>query len=258
MPDKQIEPRKIGATEKSFEVIETIEKLDGAGVSEIADEVDLARGTVHAHLASLVNSGYVTNNNGKYQLSLKFLNLGIYARNKQKNFDIVRRKVDNLAERTDLRVQYMIEEHWRAVYLYRAIGDKSVPTDARIGKPRYLHTTAAGKAILASYPSDCVDKILEKVGLPKITKNTVSNPDKLKRELNGIRERGYATNFQESFQNLSAIGGSIKPEGDKDMGAISISGPCHSFKKDSGQFERLHNSLMETIEEIELNIDYLD
>ena len=42
------------------------------------------------------------------------------------------------------------------------------------------------------------------------------------------------------------------------MGAISISGPCHSLEKDSGKFERLKNNLMETIEEIELNIEYLD
>jgi DNA-binding IclR family transcriptional regulator len=258
MSDSNVETRKIGATQKSFEIIETLNGLDGAGVSEIADQVNLARGTVHAHLASLVDSGYVIKDNNSYKLSLKFLNLGVHIRNKKDNFPIVRESVDELANRTGLRVQYMVEEHSRAVYLYRAVGNKAVPTSARIGKPRYLHTTAAGKAILASYSSDTVDNIIETVGLPGVTKHTVTDVDTLRTELVDIQKNGYATNFQESFENLSAIGAAIKPGEISEMGAISISGPCHAIQKNDTKIDMLCSELMESIEKIELNIDYSD
>jgi DNA-binding IclR family transcriptional regulator len=258
MAEKNTGPRKIGATQKAFEIIETLVEMDGAGVSEIANEVEMSKGTVHAHLASLVDTGYVINQNGEYKPSLQFLDLGIYARNSLDVFNIVKPKIDELAEITDIRAQYMVEEHAHAVYLYRAVGDNTVPTNARLGKPRYLHTTAAGKAILSTLPEERVDEIIEQAGLPQITDNTITDPDELKKKLEEIRDRGYSLNLQESIQNVSAIGAPIKSTDgqSKNKGAISISGPSHQMQKGGYIRDELPDILLGVVEEVELNIAY--
>lgn len=45
--------------------------------------------------------------------------------------------------------------------LYQSHGEKAGTTDTYIGQRVYLHTTALGKAIMASLPSDRVDQIIE-------------------------------------------------------------------------------------------------
>lgn len=256
MTGKNKASREITATKKAFDIVETIVELDGAGVSDIAAEVEMSKSTVHAHLASLISCGYVVKENETYELSLAFLNLGTYARNNLDIFKFVKPKVDELAEDTDYRAQYMIEQHGHAIHVYRAVGDNTVPTNARIGKPRYLHTTAAGKAILASLPAEKVEHIIEQTNLQPATENSITDKEELYEELEAVRERGYAFNIRESIQNVSAVGAPINPDAETQMGAISISGPSYRMEKDNYIHEELPDILLSAIEEIELNIEY--
>lgn len=62
---------------------------------------------------------------------------------------MVAEKVSELVDRTDERAQFVIKEHGRGVFLYRRTGLNAVETNSGTGKRMYLHSTSAGKSILA-------------------------------------------------------------------------------------------------------------
>lgn len=238
-----------------FDIIELIQANDSMGVTTIATELDIAKSTVHAHLASLKERGYIVNDEGGYRIGLKFLQHGIHAQNSYDLYPKAKKKVEHLAERTDERAWCQIEENGMCYYLCGAEGEHSVHPPVQIGEGVHLHTIAGGKAILAHLPEERVHEIIDRHGLPVKTENTISDETDLFADLQRIRKRGYAFNKEESLPGLNAVGAPIQDSEGGVRGALSISGPAERLKD-----EKLHTELPElllgTTNELEINLTY--
>ncbi|WP_137287772.1 IclR family transcriptional regulator [Halorussus salinisoli] len=247
------EPSKtIKSVQKAFDIVERLQQLNGASIAELSTELDLPKSTIHSHLTTLRERGYIVKTGDTYYAGLLFLNLGTKARERHSFFSKVKPKMERLAQETNERTQLMIEEHGRGIYVYRAHGSHGVQTASRIGKPRHLHTGAAGKAILASLPEERVERIIDQWGLPPLTPNTLDTSEKLFDELAAIRERGYAINREEHIEGLWAIGAVIEND-NQVLGALSISGPTYRIKE-QGNEEEIRHKLLGVINEIELDM----
>jgi len=242
----------VGSVETQFDIIEHIHQAGGDTVSGIAAELDYAKSTVHRHLATLEQQGYVVNDDG-YYVGLRFLELGEDARNRRDGYQLAKEKVEELAHETEERVQFLVEEHAEAVYLYRALGSRAVRTDPGIGKRVPLHATASGKAMLATMPSEKSSRIIEQTRFVEVTDETVTDVEELRRELDEIRERGYAFNREENLDGLHAVGVPVlTPQGGV-IGGLSISGPGYRFTGELFE-EELPDLLLGAANELELNI----
>lgn len=248
-------PRLVSSTDKLFTILETLQALDGARVSELAEELDYAKSTIHRHLATLEYKEYVVKEGDTYYVGLQFLNFGKYAKNRKDAFVMAQDKVEELAEETDERAQFLVEEHGKAVYVHRAIGKHAVQTDPGVGKRVPLHATAAGKAILAHLPEQRVDEILETQGLSKITDQTITDEETLRSELESIREQGYSFNLQENLDGLRAVGVPVLGPNNTNIGALSVSGPTQRMKGDSFETE-IPELLLGIANELQLNLKH--
>lgn len=246
--------RKIQTISNMFRIVGVLMDRDGAQVTEIADELDLAKSTVHQQLSTLYDEGYVITEDGDYHVGLRFLTLGEYARQRREWSNLAERMVDQLAESTNERAQFFIEEHGRAIYLYTAAGERAVQADRQSGELRYLHSSAGGKAILSRMDRERVEEIIDLWGLPAETDQTITNAEELFDELTATRERGYSINKQESISGLWAIGVPVVAD-DEVIGAFSVSGPRHRMEKDWFH-EELPNHLLGTANELEIKIEY--
>lgn len=248
-------PGRVSTTATVFRIVETLREMDGARVTELADRLDVATSTVHRHLSTLHDLEYVVKDGDVYRLSFRFLGIGEYTRDRRDAYRMAKEKVSELADETDERVQFIIEEHGRAVYVFRENGAHAVQADSGIGKRIPLHATAAGKAILAHLPGERVDEIIAARGLSAQTENTTVDETELRDELDTIQERGYSFNKQESIEGLRAVGVVVKNENDRVMGALSVSGPTHRLRDDFFEDE-VPSLLLGTANELELNIKY--
>ena len=248
-------PGTVKSDRRLLTILLGLKELDGAGVTELAEHLDLAKSTVHNHLSTLHEAKFVTKEGTEYHLGLRFLDLGEAARLHRTESERIRRKVDSLAEQTDERAQFIVEEHGYGVYLYRSRGEKAVSTDSRIGRHIPLHASAAGKAILANLPEDRVPTIVDEIGLSPVTEHTITDFDELMDELQTVRERGYATNIEESTNGLRAVGAPILRPDDSVVGALSVSGPTHRLKGDLFKQE-FPDLIRGATNEIELNISF--
>ncbi|WP_440009794.1 IclR family transcriptional regulator [Halomicrococcus sp. SG-WS-1] len=255
MPRSDTGGRTVKATETAFAIIEGLEELDGARVTQLAEHLELANSTTHSHLATLYEMGYVVQEGDEYQLASRFLKLGEAAKERKEAFDLIEPKVRELAEETEERCQFIVEEHGRGVYLHRETGSRAVWTDSGLGKRIHLHATAAGKVVLANLPEEQTNQILDQWGLPALTDNTITDRATLFDELDTIREQGFAVNREESTEGLRAVGVPIKDSSGRMVGALSVSGPSHRMKGE--WFNRdIPNLLLGTANELELNLKY--
>lgn len=243
----------VQTTRTAFEILERIRDNGGMGISELARDLGLAKSTIHRHLSTLYDEGYVIKEGNAYSLSLQFLDFGESARTRNPAYPMAGEKVKELADETEERVQFMVEEHGSAVYVYREVGERAVQTDPGIGKRIPLHATAAGKAILAYSPREKVAEILTTQGLVSLTDATITRKEELQNQLEEIRSQGYGFNKQENVTGLHAVGVPvIGPDGEV-IGALSVSGPSHRLTGER-LTEELPRLLLGTANELELNI----
>lgn len=244
----------VKATRVSLDVVDKLRELDGAGVTEVANELDLPRSTAHDHLRTLEELELVINEDGTYKIGTRFLEFGGYARQRMKVFDVAKPKLQELAEETGEHSNLMIEEHGWGVFLYKTEGENAVTLDTYNGYRVHLQTTALGKAMMAHMDEEQVRGILERHGLPSITDQTVTDEDELFEQLEEIRERGYAIDREERVHGMRCIAAPLC-NGDEVLGAISISGPKSRMQGDRFETE-IPQQVLRTANVIEVNMTY--
>ena len=227
--------RKLQTTATSLEIIEALQERDGGRVTELADALELAPSTVHSHLTTLLANGYVVKEGDEYHLSLRFLEHGEYVRNRKNAYRTAKSYTKQLAEETDCRVVFTIEENGRGVYMYTSSGKHAVWTYSTIGKRFYLHQTAAGKAILSRVSRASVEEIIDQWGLPSATENTITDTETLLDQLETIRERGISFNYEEQLEGVKAIGIPVNGSDGRVIGAFSVASPAKRLTDE--QFE---------------------
>jgi DNA-binding IclR family transcriptional regulator len=254
--DRQKPRETLSTIERGFEVVRTLREMGGARVTELAEELDMAPSTAHKYLATLAKERYVVKEGDEYHVGLEFLDLGTYVKNRKKGYRLSIPKVREIAEETGERAQFVVEEYGRGIYVHTEASDaRAVLTDRRAGVHRYLHSSAAGKAILANLPDYRVDEIIDEHGLPAETDQTITDRDELFEELAEISETNVAYNNEESVEGLLAVGVPIQgPEG-LVLGSLSVSGPSNRLKGPL-YTEEIPDLLLGHANEIELNIRY--
>ncbi len=245
-------PRTVEAADKTCRIIGVLHRTGGAGVTQVAERLDITKGTVHTHLTTLRQNGFVVKEGETYRPSYRFLKIGedLRARSKLHRFGI--EGITQLAEDTDTRTRLAVEEYGMIVVL-AVRGSHPVTTLTRVGGRDHVHCIATGKAILANIPQSRVEEIIAKHGLPERTPNTITDADEFLDELQEIRERGYAYNDEENIEGLRAVGTAIKDVNGTVLGSISASGPANKMKGERFR-EKIPEEIMSVKNNIELNL----
>ena len=235
--------RRVQAVQISCDIIQALREKDGAGVSELADHLDRSKATIHSHLTTLADNEFVVKRDGSYEISLRFVDIGEYAKSQVDIYEVTKAELERLAEETGEVAQFMVEEHGRGVYLHKARGENAIQTASYVGNRKYLHCTALGKSILSQLPEERIDQIIDRHGLPERTENTISTREELFDTLETVRRDGVAYDDEEVLQGLRCIAAPIQHPNGELYGAISISGPTSRFKGD-----RFHEELPEVVQ----------
>ncbi|GAB3706721.1 IclR family transcriptional regulator [Halorubrum pallidum] len=234
---KAAKTKSVGATGTSMRILTEIAEADGGvPMAELVDRLDLAKSTVYKHLITLEEHGLVVNHDTGYRLGLRCLELGGGARQYDGVFDVAKPELDKLAEETGELANLMFEEQGMGVYVYTARGDQAINFDSRLGRRAYLHTTALGKALLASLSDDHVDEIVDRHGLPARTDETITTRSDLFEELTQIRTEEFAYNEEERLGGVGCVGTPLDT-GDRRNAAISIMTPISRLRPESARRE---------------------
>jgi IclR family transcriptional regulator, KDG regulon repressor len=125
---------------------------------------------------------------------------------------------------------------------------------ANIGSVAPAHATSLGKAILANLPEERVKQIIARVGLPQLTRRTITTIEALRNELEATRKRGYAVNDREQEEDLYGIAAPIFGDQGQVVASICVSGrPVSMIEKDPDIIAR---ALIRAAHDISERLDY--
>lgn len=247
---------QLKTTKTSFSIIEEIKQREVAGVTELASALDIPKSTIHRHIVTLQELGYLVKQGEKFGLGLQFLDLGDRARSRDKLFETIAPEVDDLVGENEERAQFMVEENNRGRYIYQTKSDQGINTDSHIGSSVPLYATAAGKSYLASLSDQEIENILGEISLIAETPQTIVDEEALWEEFEDVREKGYALNRQEKKRGIYAIGVSVQNrQTEETVGALSLSIP--ETRETTDFIEETSKRLQSSARVIELKITYI-
>jgi len=245
--------RTIDAVDTSCSILDGLHELRSATLTELADHLGMTPGTVHPHLVTLVENRLVAKQGRVYYPGFKLLRVGETRRRENTLYEHAADNVADLAEATDTRAQLYVEEFGMATCIdHRGSSNSILPLD-RVGDQVPLHVIAAGKAMLAAFPDDRTEAIVERHGLPPDTENSIVDEAALYEELSTVAERGYAINDEEHLEGLSAVGAAITAESGDVIGALSVAFPANEMDDDDF-VETIPHAVVSTANTVELEI----
>lgn len=247
--------RTLDSVTKTLDVVEALWRAEGAGVTELTELVDLPKSTVHAHLSTLREKGYVVQAEGEYRLSLRFLTYGEHVKTAEPLYEVASDPVGNLAERTGERVFCATHQNGLATVLCVSEGARSLHSDITVGTHVYMHASAIGKAMLAHMPTERVEAIIEEWGLPGFTEDTITTREGLFAEIEQVRESGVAVNSGEFRPGVHVVAAPVVPEAGSVAGAIALSGPEQRLHSEWSE-EELHDHLLAAANTVEVNFSF--
>ncbi|WP_336023798.1 IclR family transcriptional regulator [Halobellus salinisoli] len=239
---------------RAFEIVDLLWELDGAGPSEVAARLDLPDSTVYDYLRSLSETRYVTRDNGEYRLSSYFLTIGGKMKYRNRLYQVAKPEMKRVVAETDELVGLTIENDGRAVVYHQEEGRQALSLGTYSGAATPLHTVATGKAILAYLPDDRVEEILDEHSLEQRTDQTITDLDVLARELEEIRETGYAVDWDEQVVGMGMAAVPILID-EQVLGSFGIVVPTGRIRDPTYQ-EEILQKLQEMTNKVTINYQY--
>jgi DNA-binding IclR family transcriptional regulator len=242
-------PQLIRVLEKALDLLEAIKRHgSGMGLADLARSVSMPKPTVYRIIVTLETRGYLDRDpGGGYRMSDKLFSLQQQMPPAQALVRIAPPIMEELANTCRETVNLGMLDGGEVVVIATVESPQSVRMTSKVGNRRCFHTTAIGKALVATLPDPAVERLIAIKGLPQLTPTSITNQKDLFAELRRIRKQGYAIDNQENELEGRCVGTTIAGVADAGF-ALSISGPV--FRMDLRRLRSLVPVLRQYTERI--------
>jgi IclR family transcriptional regulator, KDG regulon repressor len=223
-------PGGIAVLHKAFDLLDHLQVSEKAeSLDALASATGIARSTTHRILRNLIERGYVEKDaSGRYHLGLKLLELGATVKTRQTLRDIAYPFMVELRDTFRETVNLGRLQGDCVLYLETVESEQPIRVTGSLGVLDPAHATSIGKAILAFTPPESRPEYRH---WKQLTPATASDPRKFARELEEVKQIGYALDDQETMEGGCCIGVPIFKEG-RPVAGLSISGPVVRLTQD--------------------------
>jgi DNA-binding IclR family transcriptional regulator len=202
-------------------------------LSEITDILKMPKATVFRILCTLEKCGFLRKDEklGTYRLGLKLVYLGNLV---TMDYDLVRIAhpiMVALRDETQETVDYTILDNNQVLYIELLESPRRIKAESsKVGRKLPLHCTACGK-VLAAFSKEKLDANWPPNVLPAFTKRTITNPRRLMKVLDHVRETGYAVDLGELDEGIYAVSAPILDSTNHALAALTIVAPAERLNE---------------------------
>jgi DNA-binding IclR family transcriptional regulator len=111
------------------------------------------------------------------------------------------------------------------VYIDKLESHDHVRMASRIGLRAPVHSTAAGKVLVADLPPAELERVLGGVAFTASTPNTITTREGYLAELARVREQGWARDREENETSINCIAAPVRSASGRAVAAVSVSVP---------------------------------
>jgi DNA-binding IclR family transcriptional regulator len=202
-------------------------------LKDLAAATKLHPSTAHRILNDLVVCRMVERAQpGTYKLGMRLLELGNLVKARLDVRDAAMEPMRALHRSTGQTVNLSVRQGDEIIYIERAYSERSGMQVVRaIGGRAPLHLTSTGKLFLAADDPKNVRNYALRTGLAGHTRNSITEIDKLERELLQVRNRGYARDNEELELGVRCVAVGIRDDQGKLIAGLSISAPADRMQE---------------------------
>lgn len=216
---------------KGLALLEVLARSDRPlGVTELATRLGGGKSNVHKLLQALVELGYARRDvaSGSYAASIRLWELGSAV---LANLDLrhaAQSKMEWLLGRSRETVHLSLLDGDEVVYLHTLDSPEPVRAYSPIGGRAPAHCVATGKAMLAWLDEARLRAL--SVRLRAWSPRTITGPGEFLREMERVRQQGYAVNRGEWRESVGGIAAPVRDPNGRVIAALGLSGPIERLR----------------------------
>ncbi len=214
----------------------TLLRTEGRGmtIAEITEATGWHKSSVHKLLVTLSRHGLLDRNEEtrRYSLGIELIGYGQFVLNNLDLAHAARSFLKQLADFSGETANYCLLQGRKIVIVDSIESRIELRVVPPIGTVNSLTLKSSGKAVLAFLPESQVNEIIQEEGLPELTKNSITKPEAFHRELAIVRKQGYATDFEEFREGISAVSAPVFNSEGKAIGVLSVVAPASRMPED--------------------------
>ena len=223
---------KVKSLQKALTILDCFAEKQPLSITEISEKLGLYKSNVYDILTTLNAMGYLdkSTESSKYYLGKKLVTLGRMASDRFSFHNIAAPYLHTVANEVGEIAYLTVPIGFQLYYIDAAIPAGTRPYVSAVLHNSYdnLNCTSSGKAMLSRMPEEFVEEYLASP-LSAKTEYTITDPEKLREELETIRLRGYAIDNEEYAIGLRCVAVPIIDHDGSVLGAMSVSGPSARF-----------------------------
>ncbi len=208
--------------DKALRLIELV--ADGNHLlSELVDQSELSRSTTHRLLSTLVQHGYLSYVERRYEIGFRFLELGERKRKSLSFIDVMRPELERYAHMLGDTLHLAILDGHDIILIERIAGNRELQIRSHIGQRAPAFRTAVGKALISRRPPTTWNAYLSKVPA-----DYARPPAQLREDFRNASRQRYATDYNEVSVGTCGIASAFPVGRNLDV-AVSINGATVYF-----------------------------
>jgi DNA-binding IclR family transcriptional regulator len=213
---------------RAFSILEEVARnRDGIGLAELSKRVGLHNSTTFHLVKTMVSLGYIRQikDSKRYRIGRPLFALAASALDEMEMVSMATPVLEDLSRDTGESSHFATRMSDAVVVMARTPGPGAFQLTDRVGVVRPAYCTALGKVILAALRDDQLERYLERVELAPLTAKTVTDPERIRREIKDVRRDGIAFDDGEFNEEVRCAAMPVRDFSGQVVGAVGISGP---------------------------------
>jgi DNA-binding IclR family transcriptional regulator len=213
----------VHSVQLAIDVLETVAFSDDElGVTQIAERLNMTKGSVHRHLQTLVERGYLAQNSttSRYAIGPKSRLLARHA----PDTDLMHLAEGPMRQLRDALGHPVVLSEMTprgALVLNKLSGTAPIEIGVRPGSELTFHASAQGKVMLAFAPRPLLTRVLARP-LQRFTDKTIVSVRRIEKELLEVARLGFASAPEEAMLGLNAVAAPIFDAQDACIASVAI------------------------------------
>ena len=232
------------------------QESEGLSNAEISRKLEIPKSSASYILRTLEKQGYLNRNpeTGKYRVGLKVLSLSRGALTGIDVREVALPIMRHLMEKTNLTCHLAILDGSDAVYIEKVEPQGFIRRDTWVGRRMRVHATSVGKALVAHIPQERLERIIAESGMEKRTAKTITTLPRLLKDLEKVREQGYAVDDEENNMGARCLGAPVFNQNGIIEASLGLSGTINQVNPNT--MPRIIESLKDAARHVSMQLGY--
>jgi IclR family transcriptional regulator, KDG regulon repressor len=255
-------PAEPGSVKSARRVLDILELLavnrDGMTFLQIADELSLAKSSLHGLLATMLDRHWIFFDpaSRQYRTGVRAWEAGQGYRRAADLAVAADRHLHAAGSELGETVQLAILDGVEVVYVAKVESDQPLHLASRVGARLPAYATGLGKVLLAALPAAELQQRLEGTAIQHFTERTVRDVAELEQRLAATRADGVGIDDGEHTEGVFCVAVAVHDESGTVVAAMSCSVPQARVKDRAKELRRLSEVLRRHADDLSVSLGW--